>query len=74
MKTHLFKVLPHYLEHKGVGIVLLETLHALIGDEPVNAGEVTKIASHYYCPFLTQKQCIIMRHHVSKGLRLTGYY
>jgi hypothetical protein len=53
MKTHLFKVLPYYLEHKGVGIGLLEAPNALIGEEPINAGEATKAFVH------CRKQCSI---------------
>ena len=49
VKPHLFKVLAHCLEHKGMRIGLLEELDALIGEEPINTGEATEVAIHF-CP------------------------
>jgi len=47
VEPNLLQMQAHHPEHKGPGIDLLEELEALIGDEPINAGEVTKIAIHF---------------------------
>ena len=66
-EPNLLQILTHYLDHQGLGIGRGEELEALVRYEPVNTGELTKMAIH------SAKQCSICPNPCQTGLPLTGY-